>query len=460
MELHTEVHSIFPISKILPVIVLFEGFTSIAIEILTIRQLLPFVGGSVIVTSLVIGIFLLFLALGYQYGGKEKAHPNRVLRMNFFIAAAFLGIGLSYVFIEYFFYLTHLIFGHSIIYPLIIYLLLIIAPLIFILGQTVPLIMNVIKQNRTAGSIGGDILSLSTIGSFLGAISTTLLFMYFFGVAWTIIFNVLILSFLSLIFVESNFDFIIQLAILLTGTFFIYQINVQIEKNYFNLTNAYANYQVQEKNHEKTLIINNGLSSRIDNTKHGFQYIELIKRQLFKEMHLCNSEILVLGAGGFTLSAENTFNNRFTYVDIDKQLEKVAIPTFIKEPAGTIVIDDARHYLLTTTKIFKVIVSDTYSDIKTIPAHLLTKEYMFAIKNRLTPDGYAVFNIVASPLLVDHYSKRMDNTIRSVFHNCMVTPVKFGIEHTNIIYICSNSTYVDNSVYSDNLNNSTLDSFA
>ena len=55
---------------LLPLIILIEGFISIGIEILTIRQLLPVAGSSVIVTSLVIGILggiivgkLLFLIL-------------------------------------------------------------------------------------------------------------------------------------------------------------------------------------------------------------------------------------------------------------------------------------------------------------------------------------------------------------------------------------------------------------
>lgn len=459
MELQAEITSFFPIKKILSFIVLFEGFTSIAIEILTIRQLLPFVGGSVIVTSLVIGIFLLFLALGYQHGGKQKTNPQRILRINFYLAATLLGVGLSYLFIEFFFKTTNTLFGYSIIFPLVVFLLLIIAPLIFLLGQTAPLIMNIIKQNRAAGSIGGDILSLSTIGSFLGATTTTLLFMYYFGVAWTIVFNVIILLCLSLMFVESTFDFFIQLSLGIVTIFFIYQINVLIERNYFTLTNSYANYQIKENAENKLLIINNGLSSKIDNNQHGFQYIELIKRQLFKELKLKQAEILVLGAGGFTLTAEDKYNNHFTYVDIDNQLSQVAIPHFIKDPEEKIIIDDARHYLLSTKKLYQVIISDAYSDIKTIPAHLLTKEFMEAINNRLTHNGYAVFNIVASPMLQDNYSKKIDNTIRSVFDSCMVSPIKYSAEPTNIIYTCNKSSTLNHSIYSDNMNNSTLDSF-
>lgn len=71
---------------ILPLIILIEGFVSISVEILAIRQLLPVAGGSVIVTSLIIGVFLLFLALGYKQGGKLHINPKKVLQTNFFIS--------------------------------------------------------------------------------------------------------------------------------------------------------------------------------------------------------------------------------------------------------------------------------------------------------------------------------------------------------------------------------------
>src|SRR3990167_10155016 len=92
-----------PLLYLLPLIILIEGFTSIAIEILTIRQLLPVAGGSVIVTSLIIGIFLLFLAIGYDRGGRTQGDLYFILRRNFFISGIWVGVGLSYLFITFFF---------------------------------------------------------------------------------------------------------------------------------------------------------------------------------------------------------------------------------------------------------------------------------------------------------------------------------------------------------------------
>lgn len=455
----------FSITSILPWIILVEGFVSIATEILTIRQLLPVAGGSVVVTSLVIGIFLLFLALGYQHGGKQQQNLQNRLRSNFFAAAIWLGVGLSYIFIATFFYLIQKIVGSHIVYPLILYLLLIIAPLIYLLGQTVPITMNMIEQNRPAGVIGGNALGVSTMGSFLGAILTTLVFMYYFGVAWTVFLNFLLLITLSLLLTKKNSAFIFQIILSITTIWFVYYCNVKMENTIFTSTNQYANYQIiSDKSflHDdaKMLMINDAASSLIDKNNKGFAYVETIKKILFDDLKLRNAQILILGAGGFTISAENTYQNQFTYVDLDKQIKKITVPQFISTMNNNLIIDDARHYLNTTSKQYQAIVSDTYSDIKSIPTYLLTREYLLQIRQHVSDNGVAIFNIVANPMLSDHYSKRIDNTIRSVFSNCMTIPMRFSNEKTNIIYTCVNNLFhPDKTIYSDNLNNSTTDSF-
>ena len=460
MEFVATEKTLLPLRYVLPLVVLVEGFVSIAIEILTIRQLLPVAGGSVIVTSLIIGFFLLFLACGYHRGGKLHQNLPKVLRINFFIAAIWLGVGLSYGFILLFFYFVQKITGPQIVYPLIAYLFLIIAPLIFMLGQTIPITMNMVLKNRSAGSIGGNTLGLSTLGSFLGAILTTLVLMYFLGVAWTVIINFILLIWLVLMLVESRLSFVLYLGMALVALFFIYEFQLQTEKKLFVTTNNYANYQVVDNQSTKFLFINDSPSSSIDKNKKGFLYIESIKKILFDDLKLRDASILVLGAGGFTLTAKDTYQNQVTYVDVDSQIKKVVFPRFLEHMNSSFVADDARHYLQTTHNLYEAIVTDVYSDLKTMPAYFLTQEYMRSVKARLASQGVAIFNIIANPMLADAYSKRVDNTIRSVFERCMVTPGVYADKITNILYVCSNkSNQSDKVIYSDNFNNSTTDSF-
>lgn len=450
----------------LPLVILIEGFVSIAVEILTIRQLLPVAGGSVIVTSLIIGIFLLFLALGYQRGGMRSGQPHLILQKNFLLSACWLGIGLSYLFIILFFQVIEKTIGPHIIYSLTAYLLFIIAPLIYILGQTIPIIMNMVQQNRTVGMIGGSTLSLSTVGSFLGATCTTLIFMHYLGVAWTVVINFMLLIFLSMLLARSYRAFFITLLCAIPATWMVYLTNVSMEKRFFIVTNNYANYEVLNstnsnlKKDERMLLINNAPSSFINAQGKAFPYIETIKYILFNNLHLQNANILILGAGGFTLSAVNAYHNHFTYVDIDAQIKPIAEQHFLPAKDSQFIVDDARHYLKSTQHTYQAIVVDVYSDVKSIPSHLLTREYMQDIQRRLAKNGVVIFNIIANPLLSDPYSKRIDNTIRTVFKSCMTFPHAYVDQPVNILYTCYNgSNRYDSSGYSDNLNTSTTDSF-
>lgn len=451
---------------VLPIIILIEGFVSIAIEILAIRQLLPVVGGSVIVTSLIIGIFLLFLALGYRRGGRIDQNLTNVLRRNFFMAALWLGFGLSYLFITLFFYLIQKVTGPYLLYSLVLYLLLIIAPLVYILGQTIPITMAMTKEKKTVGMIGGDTLGLSTIGSFLGATVTSLILMNYLGVAWTVCIATIFLFILFITMSTSISDLLFSILITLTSFWFVYQFNVKCENNLFELTNSYANYQILDNHNfalkagEKILAINNSLSSFTNAKKESFEYVEIIKKILFDEQSLRNAEILVLGAGGFTLSAQdNLFGNKIIYVDIDKHLNHVVVPHFLDSIHGQLIVDDARHYIQTTHKQYQAIVIDAFTNIRTIPAHLLTLQFMQALENKLTTNGFVIFNVLINPMLNDSYSKRVDNTIRSVFHNCMTRPLHYHNTITNVLYLCRDNKIEDHTVYTDNQNSSTLDLF-
>lgn len=445
-------------------IIFLEGFISISVEILTIRQMIPVIGNSVVVTSLIIGVFLLFLALGYYRGGYYRENYTQVLRRNFMLSAIFLGIGLSYLFIRLFF--NYFIFNMTTnaMIGLIIYLFLITAPLIYFLGQTVPITTNLFKYEHHVGAISGKVLSLSTLGSFLGAILTAALLMNWFGVAWTLMINFLglILVILSLTKFQASklwfFIFIISLSYL------VYVCNINFEKHVFVKTNDYNSYQVAnpyvsaDKRIGKLLVVNDSPASFVDSQLKGFEYVERIKKILFEDLKLSNKDILVVGAGGFSLSAENTYGNRFVYNDIDKDILQVVEQHYLKKVNGKFIVDDARNYLKYTDHTYDVVVVDVYHHRNAVPFHLLTEEHFKNTRRVIRDGGYAVYNIIARPTLSDPYSKRVDNTLRSVFSSCMVMPMVYNNKQQNIIYICNvGGQDQDKVVYTDDRNSSTAD---
>lgn len=440
-------------------ILLLEGYLTLSIEILSIRQLIPFVGNSVIATSLIIGIFLLALALGYQKGGTYVTNFKTVLARNFIIAFYWFGVGLSYVFvlITFAFLRDHL--GFNQFFVLVIYLLLVTAPLVYLLGQTVPLVMGLLHNVSHTATISGFVLNLSTIGSFLGAILTSILLLNYLGVAATVFINLLLLAILILMFYTPKERAIIILAISLPV---LYYLNITFEQNYFVATNSYGNYRIETKKSQdsedvnKYFLINESISSVITKEGKGAAYIEYIKDILFNKLKLENKKIVILGAGGFTLTANTDFNNDITYVDIDKNIDTIVIKNnYLSKIQGVFIGQDARDYINKYKNNFDVIISDAYTNRHSIPFHLLTKEYFIGVNNALTQQGIAVFNIIGSPFFKDKYTQSVNNTIQAVFSYCTIIPLDFN-EYTNLVYFCYKNTN-KKIIYTDNLNSSPVD---
>ncbi|MBT4963322.1 MAG: fused MFS/spermidine synthase [Francisellaceae bacterium] len=448
------------------IIILVEGFVTLSTEILTIRQLMPFVGNSVIVTSIIIGLFLLFLAYGYLVGGKHKDNLYTKLHRNFIISALIISIGLSYPFIDIFFQIMSKINIHLLV-ALVIYLLIITSPLVFLLGQTVPITVNLIKSNNSKGEISGKVLHINTIGSFLGSTLTTIVLMNYLGVAWTVAISAGLLIALALFSSKTIKPRISILnSIALTAIFASYYLNIHIEDSLFVKTNSYGNYQViknaklyNTKGH--LLIANNSAASFVaEYSNNGFPYIEFIKKTITKHLKMKNHDILVLGAGAFSLTNSGNLNNKVTYVDIDKDLLNISRNYLGATLNHKFIADDARAYLNRTSTKYDAIVLDTYQSTLIIPSHLVTKEYYKTVRAHLKNGGTAILNIIADPLLKDPFSQKIDNTIRSVFAHCMSHPLSYHNIPTNIIYVCFNHNSETNEVYTDNKNTALIDNVA
>jgi spermidine synthase len=441
-------------------ILILEGFITISIEIITIRQLIPFYGNSVIITSIIIGIFLLFLALGYWRGGTWTSDFFKRLSRNFVLSMFWIGLGLNYSCVSFFYYFLNLKLKLSMFVGLGLYLVMVLAPIVFWLGQTIPLTTNLFQQQQRISRINGHALFWSTAGSFLGALITSLVLFQFFGVAWTIVFNCLLLFALIILLKPHSTIQAWHIILLGTGLFSIKILNLDIEKTLFQLTNNYANYRVMQTNdYTRHLEINMANSSVLTAENTAASYIEFIRKFLFQDLQLQHKAILVIGAGGFTLSAQGTEHNKITYIDIDPKVKDFSEHYFLKHLIhGQFIGEDARFYLNHSTQQFDVIVSDVYSHQSSIPASLLTKEYFQQLARHLHNSGFLLVNIIANPFFHDQFSQRVANTIHSVFKFCSVVPLKWQRSPTNIIYICSKLER-DPKIYTDNLNAVTYDFF-
>ena len=164
-------------------ILLLEGLASSGVQMVTIRQTVAFVGSSVLCTSLIISCFLAALALGYYQGGKTPPEKfTRALLVNLIVAIGLFGIGLSYPFVSWYFLtvadITAGIPGlRNPLIHLLSFCVVIMGPLVFLLGQTVPLLLNTADQNTRKSEAAGSATALSTIGNVVGCLLTSLVLM-------------------------------------------------------------------------------------------------------------------------------------------------------------------------------------------------------------------------------------------------------------------------------------------
>ncbi|MGB8300702.1 MAG: fused MFS/spermidine synthase [Azonexus sp.] len=434
-------------------IVFIEGFSSLGAEVIALRRLVPHVGSSIVVTAPTIGFFLLALALGYASGAKVAADYRVIVARNFLIAAALAGFGLAGVTVDWLF--AHL---QPALVAYVVFIGGILCPLAWLLGQTVPILTNLMKAERT-GEASGMALYWSTLGSFLGSLSLSLLVMQWLGVSAAVVACSLLLVVGTLLLGGRN----LKIALFCASTAAI-AIGFNLHHD-VTADTAYAEYIVGPadlpgQSDPRAFWVNKSTASLIDDSEppNYTRYIKHLRQILLDELAFREREILVLGAGGFTLSHREPMN-RYTYVDIDPAIREIAERHFLREPArAEFIADDARRFVATTERRFDAVVVDVYSSHTSIPSHLVTQEFWEGARRVLKPDGVLLANLILDGRLETPYARNLLATIDSVFGRCAVDVLHKAKTLANVEVTCfASSKPGPTGIYVDEKNRADLD---
>ncbi|MCH8264519.1 MAG: fused MFS/spermidine synthase [Proteobacteria bacterium] len=152
------------------------------IEMLGVRIMAPYFGGSQYVWGSIITIFMLALALGYLLGGRLSMHnPNPVTYAMFFIAAAVFSLPI-------------ILFADVIMRPIFLTIddprygsLFASIAMYFvptcILGMISPYSVRLlVKSHEHSGHMAGQLYFVSTIGSAAGTLGTSFYFVLYFEI--------------------------------------------------------------------------------------------------------------------------------------------------------------------------------------------------------------------------------------------------------------------------------------
>ncbi len=416
--------------RLLFTIVFIEGYCSLGAEIIALRRLIPHVGSSIVVTAPTIGLFLLALALGYHSGSRVETDFRAVVARNFLISAVLMGAGLAGTSVNAIFDgapagLAYLIFIGAIL-----------CPLAWLLGQTVPILTNLMRAQRS-GEAAGRALYWSTLGSFLGSVTLSLGVMQMAGV-WAAVLLGAVLLVAGAALVQPPRPLA---AVLLAGvTALSVAANLGDRQR---ADTAYADYQVETVSRDgmqspRAFRVNNQVASVIDSSEPPVYalYVRHLRRILLQDLAYRDRDILVLGAGGFTLSHREPAN-RYTYVDIDPAIRAIAERDFLREPArGEFVAADARRFVVETNRRFDAVVVDVYSARTSIPGHLVTREFWRDTKRALKPGGVMLANLILDGKLASPYARNLLATIENAYGRCGVEVLSRAAERSNVIVMC------------------------
>ncbi len=429
-------------------LIFLNGYVSLSLELVVLRQLSFYVGSSAVITSIIMGTFLGFMSLGYWVGESPRIRNSRIkpiLSVSFIIIATMAMLAASFTLITNYFTIFNTIGITSSVIQTFIFSGIFLSAGPFLFGLNTTLLSRMLHRYNT--NYTGNIMAWDTIGSVLGSLATTLFLMPFLGVNYTVAL-VVVLSLLGAFIMRPRWYMAIIAAVIIVPTLYINSDEYLLRMHGIRVNNANSTITVQEFDAMRILYMN-GLPMSVYAPEYNQfgPYISYINDVYLNTMPRDRvRKVLVLGAGGFTAGLNDTFHE-YTYVDIEHTLQDVSEKYFLGReltPNKKFVVQDASQYLKNTTEKYDVIILDVYSNSFQIPEGFITAEFMHRMRGRVADGGVAILNTIVHPAFADKYSRVFDNTVSSVFsHNVtrhIVTPINPWQEDgfTNVLYIWHN----------------------
>ena len=430
-------------------LIFLNGYVSLSFELVVLRQLSFWVGSSAVITSIIMGIFLGFMSLGYFLGSSERIAHKRIrtiLAASFIVIAVFALCAASFPLVmEYFMRLYQWGITSSVLQTFIFsFLFLSIGPFLF--GFNTTLLSRCLHKYNT--NYTGNIMAWDTIGSVMGSLLTTLILMPFIGVNYTVILIITLALFAALVTRPRWWTILLGLCILIP-TMIINSDYVQYNRFGVLVNNANSTISVTRFTDNTRVLYMNGLPMSVYNPKTGqsAEYIDYLNAHFIYNLPTDRRhKMLVLGTGGFTAGLNDTFND-YTFVDIEHTLQEISEKYFLGRPLPEnkkFLVQDASQYLKNSTAKYDMILVDVYSNSFQIPEGFITAEFMQRVKSHIAHDGILIMNVVASQSFRDKYSRVFDNTFHAVFpHNTQRQVVGYADPYAendvvNILYVWYN----------------------
>ncbi len=438
--------------------VLIGGISSLGIELSASRLLAPFFGTSQLIWANVIGLTLIYLTLGYRFGGRlaDRRPDKQVLAFILLCAGLFTSIipllsrpillWSSSAFSSY----SVGVFAGSLFGVLLLFS----VPTV-LLGMVSPFAIRLsVRDVESAGSTAGSLYALSTVGSIVGTFLPVLLLIPVLGTSRTFYVFALLLVVTGAIGMRRvaallAVPAVLLLAFLQLGIHGIREpfcagcTSLYEEESFYNYIQVARSDRGPDGTEQIGLILNEGqaihsiYNTRYAQTKNPADLLTLGPWDFFNVAPYVYPErskqdvdgMLLIGSAAGTIPKQFLafygWNARIDAVEIDPDIVKVGRRFFAMEdqqaPHYTTHVADGRVFLRHSSGIYDIVGMDAYHQ-PYIPFHLTTREFFSEVSDHLSDRGVAVVN-AGKPGSDYRLVHALATTMRSVFPQVFILDV-------------------------------------
>ncbi len=385
-----------------------------AVELSASRLLGNYFGSSNLVWAVIIGLILIYLAVGYSIGGKWADRSPKLITFFSILCWAGLAVGLIPLASRPILRIASRAFDQFQIGVMagsfIVVLLLFSAPVI-LLGTASPFAIRLaLNSTKDSGKVAGKIYAVSTLGSFLGTFLPVLLLIpavgtyYTFLILGTVLLLVTLFSIWQTVSIQAALQRSWMLIVLTAVALFGIRGPDKIAQNLiFEDESAYNYIQVQEINGFKLLRLNEGQaihSIYSENTnQYGGYWQQVLVPPFFYPLETSPqnvNRIAILGLAAGTsanLAAEAFPDAIIDGFEIDPDIIETGYRFFnMNQTQLNAYAQDARVGITQSRYTYDIISVDAFR-VPYIPWHLTTREFFQVIRDHLSDNGGMVINV-------------------------------------------------------------------
>jgi predicted membrane-bound spermidine synthase len=438
--------------------VLIGGISSLGIELSASRLLAPFFGTSQLIWANVIGLTLIYLTLGYRFGGRlaDRRPDERVLATILLLAGLFTAvIPLLARPILQWSASAFSSFSVGVFVGSLFGVLLLFSVPIVLLGMVSPFAIRLsVRDIASAGNTAGSLYALSTVGSIIGTFLPVLVLIPAFGASRTFYIFALLLVITGALGMRRAVALLAVPAVLLLAAF---QLGVRgirepfcagctslyEQESFYNYIQVARSDRGPNGTEQIGLILNEGQAIHsIYNTRYGqtknpadlltagpWDFFNVAPYVYPNRTKQDVDGLLLIGSAAGTIPKQFLAfygqNARIDAVEIDPAIVNVGRRFFGMEdqqaPNYAVHVADGRVYLRQNDRKYDVIGMDAYHQ-PYIPFHLTTREFFSEVSAHLSDRGVAVVN-AGKPGSDYRLVHALASTMRSVFPQVFILDV-------------------------------------